>query len=188
MGIVDDDDFEREIQNSSVKEEPIERGKVVNLPKPGRQIGSTEVPDSLRQIIGETSELEGRQSAIALAKEFNISPSSVSAYANGATSTASYDTPKESIINHIQGRKDRVAGKALSILRKSFKVLEEDNSKLNDCSAMELAGVARHMAGIVKLMEPENEQARNENSKPQFVVFAPIMKDESHFEVIHSKD
>lgn len=211
LGIVSDDEFLKEVENSSIKkegtipqpkaatakihsptmEEKVNEaitGIVEDMPSRGRQKGSVEVPDSLRKIIGETNEIEGRKQAIALAKSFGISSSSVSAYANGATSTATYDNSRESIVTHIQGRKDKVAGSALSILRQSFSLMRaNEDHKLKACSAPELAGIARSMASVVKMMEPEPEKT-NEVIKPQFVVFAPVMKDESHFEVIQLKE
>lgn len=193
LGVVNDDEFNREVINSGIPSPKVEErsevitGIVEDLPKKGRGEGSVEVPDSLRKIIGETNELEGRKSAIEFAKSFGISPSSVSAYANGSTSTASYNNPRESIVNHIQGRKDKIANSALSILRKSFSVINEDeHSKLRESTAKELSTIAKEMASVVKMMEPESDKL-SEN-RPQFVVFAPIMKDESHFEVITLKE
>lgn len=208
LGIVSDDEFLAEVNNSLVERptsatattsepriKPIKEvneaitGIVEDMPSRGRQKGSVEVPDSLRKIIGETNELEGRKQAIALAKSFGISSSSVSAYANGATSTATYDNPRESIVTHIQGRKDKVAGSALSILRQSFSLMRaNEDHKLKACSAPELAGIARSMASVVKMMEPEPDKVSVGENRPQFVVFAPVMKDESHFEVIHLKE
>lgn len=196
LGIVSDDEFNAEMNNSAIvspKKPLVEEvnkvitGIVENMPSRGRQIGSVEVPDSLRKIIGETNEIEGRKSAIALAKNFGISSSSVSAYANGATSTSTYHEGRESIVSHIQGRKDKVANSALGILRKSFGILRDnDDIKLKGATAKELSSIAKDMGSIVKMMEPETEKVSE--VKPQFVVFAPVMKDESHFEVINLKE
>lgn len=184
MGIVNDDDFLKELENSGSNNQ-VKKPEIIDLPTKGRQKGSVEVPDSLRKIIGETSELEGRKSALALADSFGISKSSVSAYSNGAHSTASYETPTD-VASHIQSRKDRVAKSALSILRRSFGAISED--KLKDSDAKELSSVAKDMAAIVKMMEPETKDNTNTVARPQFVVFAPVMRDESHFEVIQSKE
>src|SRR5215510_5460530 len=107
MGIVSDDDFDREINHLNRKPvvtPPPVIPEVVDMPRPGRSNGDVNVPDSLRKIIGETSELEGRDAALELASKFGISPSSVSAYANGSTSTASMD--KQPNLEHINSAKD----------------------------------------------------------------------------------
>src|SRR5665213_3048163 len=114
LGIISDSDFECELNDSLVKENqsnPID-GKIIDLPTPGRGEGSLEVPESLRKIIGETSQIDGRPQAIDLASRFGISPSSVSAYANGSTSTKSYDSPNKDIRDHINKAKERISKKA----------------------------------------------------------------------------
>lgn len=183
MGVVNDEEFEKEIKNSSI---PIV-GEVVPMPRPGRKDGDVNVPDSLRQIIGETSNIEGRKEALKLAASFGISPSSVSAYANGATSTASYDKPSATIHNHIQERKSKAAGKALSKLTKAMSALTEE--KIEASNAKEISSIAKDMAQVVKLMEPEEKIDPNAiANKPQFVVYAPTFIKEEKFETIVAKD
>ena len=183
MGVVNDEDFDKEIQNSSI---PI-TGDVVTMPRPGRKEGDVNVPESLRKIIGETSEIEGRQSALDFAQSLGISPSSVSAYANGATSTATYDTPSEPITNHIKERKNKVVGSALTRLTRALGGLTKD--KIQTSSAREISAIAKDMAQVVKMMEPEdNGNGADKVRAPQFLVYAPTMIDERRFEVIQAKE
>lgn len=185
MGIVSDSDFQKELDKSIpiVKDDVITPGKVTIMDKPGRNEGDNNVPDSLRKIIGETSELDGRQEALALADTFGISGSSVSAYANGSTSTASYDKqPNKPFID--EGR-TRIQTSARKILFRSLKFITDD--KLEKESPSALASIARQMSGIVKEMEPENEAEKN---KPlaQFIIMCPPSKSENDYESIPSRD
>lgn len=197
MGVVSDEQFEAELKNSSIDkpinnhkldfdESPAITGEVIDSPSKGRGNGNVAVPDSLRKIIGETSELEGRKTALEFAKSLGISPSSVSAYSNGATSTATYDTPSVSIKSHISERKSKVVDNALSKLRKSLNTLTP--AKLGSATAREAAAIAKDMAAIVKIMEPENNGDNGNKPAPQFVVYAPQFKNENHFETIYAKD
>lgn len=183
MGIVNDAEFEAEIKDSAI---PI-TGQVTELPSKGRSNGDVNVPESLRKIIGETSEIEGRQSAIKLAESFGLSPSSVSAYANGATSTASYNTPDTELAKHINGRKQKVVGSALSKLTKALGGLTKD--KIETSSAREISAIAKDMAQVVKMMEPDVPTGPGANTpSAQFLVYAPTMIDERKFEVIQAKE
>lgn len=193
MGVVSDEDFQKELKNSSTErvsfvknDNKVITGEVVDSPSKGRGNGNVAVPDSIRKVIGETSELEGRSVALEFAKSLGISPSSVSAYAAGATSTATYDKPKESIVNHIVGAKQKVANTAMNRLRRSLNVLTEE--KIKTGTAREVAAIAKDMAAIVKVMEPENNSDNGNKPQPQFIVYAPQFKSESHFETIIAKD
>lgn len=181
MGIVSDSDFQSELKKnqtnvpSEVTIKPIERG---------RGNGNVEVPDSLRKVIGETSITDGRQEAVDLAKSFGISPSSVSAYANGATSTSSYaDQPNKS---HVTEAKERIAKRARGKLMLALTHLTQD--KLKDANARTLAGVAKDMSAVVKNMEPEIAKDTSPSNGPQFVIYAPQYRDERHFEVVQAKE
>src|SRR5688572_11314124 len=139
MGLVKDSDFQAELENTKITP-PVSRpltGEVIDYSK-GRG-SNPEVPNSLRQIIGETSEIEGRKEAVDLANRFGISSSSVSAYANGSTSTASYDkTPNRNFINK---RKERITKKAIRKLGLALDSLDESN--LSETKPRELAAIAK---------------------------------------------
>jgi hypothetical protein len=190
MGIVSDDDFNREKNNLTKKVEvvipansiipevlPIERG---------RGKGNLEVPNSLRNIIGETSITSGRQEAVELAKQFGISESSASAYANGATSTASYnEKPNGSIISQA---KERISKRARGKLLLALNQITED--KFEGAKLRDIAGIARDMSVVVKNMEESNKDGGGDN-KPtvNFVFYAPQTRDEKAFgEPIYTKE
>jgi predicted transcriptional regulator len=201
IGLVSDDDFLQELNSfnprsntskSNRSEEVVPSTDSVSIPLTevlnpesdhGRNEGDVNVPDSLRQIIGEDAAINGRQSALGLAGLFGISPSSVSAYAKGATSTTTYNTPSKSIISHINKSRRRAIKKAQITLDAALGSITQD--KLDYTDAKDLAGIAKDMSVIIKNLEPQQEPAANDDSKtPQFVIFAPQFRSEQSFETI----
>lgn len=189
IGIVSDAEFEQELAhlNKRVPSPATITPEVVIQEKPtkGRDEGDNNVPDSLRQIIGEEAVINGRQAALGLAGMFGISASSVSAYAKGATSTTSYDEPKRSIVQHINKSRRRAIIKAGKTLNQSLESITQD--KLDYTDAKDLAGIARDMSAIIKNLEPQAEP-ESSGDKPQFVVFAPQFRDERSYETINVKE
>jgi predicted transcriptional regulator len=186
IGIVTDEELERELQSYNRKEshpKTIE-GTVVEKPSRGRSDGDKNVPDSLRKIIGEESLLNGRQSALEIASQFGISPSQVSAYAKGATSTATYDSPSKSLISHINKARQRAVKKASRTLNAALGAITQE--KLDYTDADKLSGIAKDMSVIIKNLEPSQSSGEESSAvkQPQFVIFAPQFRDERTFEHI----
>ena len=111
LGIVSDEDFEKDLRNIGIKKEeedsakidseesgefptiPISEilsGEVLVPPALGRG-NNKETPEILRKLVGEEYSIDSRESGIELAESFGISPSSASAYGHGSTSTATYN-------------------------------------------------------------------------------------------------
>ncbi len=183
MGVVSDKDFEKELINSSV---PTTVDAVVNpIVRPGRNSGDNNVPDSLRKIIGETSEIDGRSDALDLASRFGISASSVSAYSNGSRSTDTMN--KQPALNHINQAKERISKRARIKLFKALDNITDD--KLIDAKAIDLASVARSLSAVVKDMEPEVARDSNEGkNQPTFIIYSPQIREERHYDVINARD
>ncbi len=193
IGLVSDEEFEREMRSHSAKKpresHPIESHtpEIVNTPTRGRTDGDRNVPDSLRKIIGEESVINGRQSALALAEQFGISPSSVSAYAKGATSTTTYNEPKPSIMQHLAKSRERAVKRASSTLNSALSAITQE--KLDYADVKDLSGIAKDMSVIIKNLEPQSVQPDSEAGKaPQFVIYAPQFKQESAFDFIDVKE
>lgn len=186
LGIVDDTQFELELDNSNAKKEyrPLDVS-VIQKEDRGRHKGDNEVPSGLRKIIGEESVINGRESALALATDFGISPSSVSAYAKGATSTASINRPEITLQNYLTSRKNRASKRALRNLNNALDHITDD--KLSDIKAKDLASIAKDMSVVAKNMEPANAGNENNNA-PKFVVYAPTIRDERTYETIVVSD
>jgi hypothetical protein len=151
----------------------------------GRSEGDVNIPESLRKLIGEESVINGRSAALQLAKDFGVSASSVSAYAKGATSTASYNTPKPGIIQHINKSRRRAIKKAGAVLNDAMAAITQD--KLDYTDARDLSSIAKDMSVIIKNLEPPAESAQSDkaqNAPPQFVIYAPTFRDERSFDSI----
>lgn len=182
MGLSSDEEFKKELEKLQPKKEshPI----LVPSPEHGRNKGDVNVPDSLRQIIGEDAVINGRQSALKLARDFGISPSSVSAYAKGATSTTTYDSPSQSIISHINKSRRRAIKRAQVTLNGALNALTQE--KLDYTDAKDLSSIAKDMTVIIKNLEPPvTEISQSGPQAPQFVIYAPQFRDERSFEVIN---
>lgn len=190
MGIVSPSDFDNELDKSKSKSDRVKNEAeitgVINDVNRGRGTGSVEVPNTLRKIIGEESTINGRQSGVELAKSFGLSPSSVSAYANGATSTATYeDTPNKS---HLNQSRERVSKSARKRLMSALRHITDD--KLQEAKAKDLAGVAKDMAAVIKVMEPDtgSGHANINNNGPTFVFYSPQFRSEDAFDVVYAKE
>lgn len=193
IGIVSDQDFDKELERCggtparvpelvpSIQEE-VKRGSL-ETPRRGRKEGDVNIPDSVRKIIGEESVINGRESALELAKELGISPSSVSAYAKGATSTSSYNNPESGLVRHLNKSRARAVKKAGKVLQTALNAITQD--KLDYADATDLSGIAKDMSVIIKNLEPQAEPVdRETKTSPQFVIFAPQFREEKTFEVI----
>ena len=186
IGIVSDTEFEEELRRISVPSVQKTEQPVVIEPLTkdrGRAPGDNNVPESLRKIIGETAVINGRQEALQLASDFGISASSASAYAKGATSTTSYNSPAESIISHINKSRRRAIKRASSTLNSALSAITQD--KLDYADAKDLSVIAKNMSAIIKDLEPPQSSGESSSqSTPQFVIFAPQFRKEESFEVI----
>jgi predicted transcriptional regulator len=187
IGLVSDSDLEKELSRLGINRpvQSVPPVRVVDIsPEHGRNKGDTNVPDSLRQIIGEEAVINGRASALEIAETFGVSSSSVSAYAKGATSTKTYDSPSKSIISHINKSRERATKKASHVLNSALSAISQD--KLDYTDAKDLSGIAKDMSVIIRNLEPQNVQSESDsNSKtPQFVIYAPQFKSEQSFEMI----
>lgn len=177
IGIVSDSDFDLELERSN----KVQRGEVRNKIPLGRGINHVEVPESLRKIIGETSEINGREDALNLASKFGISPSSVSAYANGATSTTTYHQSNPDLKKHINNAKEQISNKAKNRLISALDEITPE--KLAEAKLRDVSSIARDMSAIIKDLEPEDKVERSETG-PTFVFYSPQMKKEDSFETI----
>lgn len=187
IGIVSDTEFQEELNKIGgvlppKKKEQVIEGEIIEKEIPGRKENDVNVPNSLRSLLGITALEEGRESALELAESFDISPSSVSAYSHGNTSTKSYDNPEQGIKKAINKARERAINKAHSTLDKTLDELGRED-KLKDVKARELAGIAKDMSAIIKNLEPEKENESEANA-PRFVVFAPSFIKEEKFETI----
>lgn len=186
MGVVSNKDFEKELNNlNPCPALPLGNGKaVIQRIDKGRGEDNLQVPEGLRKLIGQESVTSGRASALELASGFGISPSSVSAYSQGAHSTASYDERPD--VQHINSAKIRIATRARNKLTLALNSLTKD--KIDSAKAKDIAGVAKDMSAIIRNMEPDTNKSNGGNSGPTFIFYSPQMRNEKVFDVIHVKE
>lgn len=199
IGLVSNAEFEAELarlsgktsrtrpkpEPSAAESVPVVEGVVTDKVTPGRSTGDTNVPDSLRKIIGEEAVINGRKAALKIATEFGISASSVSAYTKGATSTATINQPKPSIVDHINKSRTRAIKRASTTLNAALGSITQE--KLDYADAKDLSTIAKDMSVVIRNLEPQKEQdtiGPVTLQPPQFVIFAPQFKDERTFETI----
>lgn len=188
LGVVSPEQFQKELSNCAepvTERKPPNEGIILPNKDKGRGVGNVGVPEELRKLIGEESVIHGRQRALDLASDFGISPSSVSAYAKGATSTATYQRPEETLTKFLDSRKKRITKKALRVLHASLDTLTPE--KLSTIKARDASAIAKDMSVISKNMEKANENMTGDN-KPQFVVYAPTLRDERSYDTIVVND
>lgn len=198
MGIVSNSEFELELGNSNsdsisssvvVKQsveqsEPEPRAQIIDSPIKGRGENNVEVPNGLRKLIGSESVTNGRESALELASNLGISPSSVSAYSQGANSTASYeDRPN---LLEINKAKEKISKRARGKLMLALHHITDE--KLEVSKVRDLAGIARDMSAVIKNIEPEERIDSAKQNGPTFILYSPQFRSEQSFEVIQAKD
>lgn len=186
MGIVSDKEFDTEASKivDKSQSQPSSTPKAVIVDVNRGRGNNPEVPNALRNVIGETAVTDGRQQALELAASFGISGSSVSAYTNGATSTGSYDdTPNAPIIGKA---KQRIAKRARNRLMGALRHITED--KLSSANAKDLSSIAKDMSAVVRSMEEDNNPLNKEKSGPTFVFYSPQVRNEKVFDVVHAKE
>jgi len=170
MGIINDDDFQKEVEKSKVVSINIGRGH------------TPQVPESLRKIIGENAIEEGSNATKTMTRALGISDSSLSAYKHGAASTASYHNPQ--FKDHIDKARERIIKKARNRLVSSLNAITPE--KLADEKPRDLAGIAKDMSVIIRNMEPDRVEDRD-NTKA-LIIFAPQVVTENKFEVIQVQE
>jgi hypothetical protein len=196
MGIVNDDDFAEELSrcnppkdstrdsNPTIEpcseETPKGEAQIIDIKK-GR--GNTPaVPSVLRQIIGETA-LEGAR-ARDVARAFDVSESSVSAYKVGATSTTSYHSPDRVLLEKTNSKRTRISEHASRKILQALSHVTPD--KFDDLGANKLASFAKDMSAVVKNIEPRvtNINEGIVNNAPTYIFYAPRIRKEQEFEVV----
>lgn len=189
IGVTSDEDFLKELDRGTKSPVPeLRPAQVIDVNRGGRSEGDVNVPDAIRTIIGEESVTNGRQSALAFAKMFDVSESSVSAYSNGAHSTASYNQPQKKLSNSLKEAKLRVANRARKKLNLAIENITED--KLMEANLKDLALVAKSMSGVIKDMDPAtpNDNGNMNFNGPSIVMYNPGFRKESEFDSVEVND
>jgi hypothetical protein len=156
-----------------------EEAEVIDILK-GR--GNTnEVPQILREIIAKSA-INNEGSGAEIARAFDVSESSVSAYKVGATSTASYNEPDENLLSTVLGHRQKISKQARNKLLNALEHLTTD--KLKGVKARDLSAIAKDMSAIITDMEPPIPTNVGNQQNIQFVFMAPRVQSEENYAVI----
>ena len=170
MLIVDDDVFESHLRGEVQK-----TAQVIPI-EHGRGIGTKNVPESLRKIIGDAG-LEG-ESSKSITEVLPVSESSVSAYKKGATSTTTYHDPHPDLEQHLTTTKHRISKSATKKLEDALDGITPD--KIAGAKLRDIASVARDMSQIVKNMEEGSDI--NNKGNTNIIFYTPNLRQAETFE------
>jgi hypothetical protein len=196
LGVVTDEQFDSELlrRNDIAKQDKLskeiegllaEEAELVHDPieedsrliKHGRG-AKEETPQMIREFIG--TEMACGASADLLAEKFGVSKSSVTAYANGATSTSSYNKPQPELKKAIDEVRERVNGTAQQKLMEALHAIDLTNKiRPNVASA-----VAKDMSAIMRNMREDINQSKIVVNQNRVVIFKPRMKEEDDYEIL----
>ena len=185
LGIVDDSEFEKQVEqleNGFHRDVPLNEVhpcEVIDI-KRGRG-AKVETPESLRKVISECA-IDG-EPVQEIAKSFDISPSSISAYKHSATSTASYHNPDKELAQHNSDVRTKITKRATTRIMQAMKHITED--KLRDAKLKDVSSVAKDMSAIVKNISPDANGGITIN-KPQYIIYSPRIRKEDEFEVVEA--
>lgn len=185
MMVVDDTAYEQELvrlgmatssnDHSDSNEQSLPVEKVVSI-KHGRG-QKLETPHELRKLISSMA-LSGEPHK-EISKEFGVSQSSVSAYKEGATSTATINDKDEELVKHNSKVKLDISGTAAHRLQLALGTITQD--KLEAIKIRDAAGIAKDMSVIMRNMAEGNT---NPGMTQQVIVYQPRMKEEDDYEIL----
>lgn len=185
LGIVVDEEFESEVSRLITPRKSDIIVTVVDKAVPGRTNGDNNVPAPLRNIIGEEALVNGRKAAIGLAEQFGISHDSVDAYKNGATSTATFNQPDNSLTSHLDKVREAITTTASDKLKSALESITPD--KLKEVKVRDASGIAKDMSVIIKNMEPDKEDGKPRIG-PNYIFYSPRPRQEEDYETIEANE
>lgn len=136
-----------------------------------------ETPAIVRELIA--AEATAGASSKVLQGAFNVSGSSVSAYKNGAKSTASYHDKDPGLVDAIDKTNESIARIATGKIMRALGAITD--SKVDELSPLKAADLAQKMSNVVKNMKPDEV---SKDSGVKIVVFQPRVKEEDEFEIV----
>lgn len=167
MMVVSDEDFKLEIDRVIVDYRTVEKGRN----------GKAEVPNEVRKLVA--SEALAGVSIDEIKEKYNVSASSISAYKNDATSTASYHKPDTDLAENNKIVKATISDRAEGVILESIGLLTLE--RLDKAKARDIAGIAKDMSAVISNMR---ENGSGNGSKVNITIMVPPIREESDFKVI----
>jgi predicted transcriptional regulator len=180
LGILSSESFNRELArfNIAVSAEQDKESATQIQEKElikGRN-NKSEVPSEIRKLAARES-IAGA-SAKSISDLLGVSPSSISAYKNGATSTSTYDKPDRELQEANNQFRDKIKNLASTRLIEAIESISAD--KLAESKPQVASAVARDMSSVIKNISPDLQDQVNQ----QVIIYKPRMKDVEEYEVI----
>ena len=210
LGIVSDKEFESQLEsihdsfNKSIPlvdnippralEIPTENNptvlvpSIVDSPTAGRNKDVLNIPQSLRKIVAETTFMEGAKRANDLLNGLGVNglhQPTLSKLANGVTTFGKETKNSKDITNHLNNRKTKISNRALNKINLALANMSAE--KFEELEMRELSAIAKDMAEVAKKMEPSKSE-EDKKEPVQWVVYAPQIKQENHYEQVVAKD
>jgi hypothetical protein len=136
---------------------------------------TAEVPSLIREIVAEDA-IENGSSAKSLSTAFGVSESSVNAYKNGATSTATYRQKDPSL----QAAKRRVYNRASNRLIAALDALKSKD--LSGEKAKDISSIAKDMSSVLEKVKPH--EVSDSTNQVHLHLYAPKLKQLSDYDEI----
>lgn len=168
MMVCSEEDFSKEVEMLNVNYKTLEKG---------RTEGKKEVDPNIRKLIA--SEALVGVSVEEIRERYNISASSISAYKNGATSTASYHESNAELKSNNDMVKATMSERAEAVGLEAIGLLTVE--KLDKAKARDLAGIAKDMSSIMSNMR---ENGNGSGPKVNITIMVPPVREEQDFKVI----
>lgn len=188
LGIVSDSEFEIELgrlnpQNQPVEQDDIEdilpdSAEIISIKRQGER--GEEVPQSVRKLVSEEA-LNGASSR-ELTRLFDVPASSITAYKNGRTAPSKDTDDNLDLKAHADKTRNRIVRKANNRILAALNSLTPE--KLADEKAKDLSSIAKDMSAVIKNLTPESNNPGESVNKVQFVLYAPQVREEKHYNVI----
>jgi hypothetical protein len=185
LGIVSNEDFEREIEKGSSRNNLEIISRIIEKKPLGRPLDKPPVPETAKKLIAEEVLLGADRKE--LANTFNVGEQMPNVFVKGATSASSYNNKNQAIVEHLNSVRGKIVKRASNKLLNALGHITED--KLTEQDARSLAGIAKDMSAIVKNMEPQSGSEGNNGGNRVAIIFhAPKEKPLESFDVINIKD
>lgn len=182
LGIISNDEFKNELIHLGIIKESEDRGEAEIIDIERGRGNKEETPEVIRNIVAEESIMGARSAE--LTRLFNVSPSSISAYKHGATSTKTYYEPNEKLKTHTNQVRARITRKANRRLISALDAITPE--ALADIKPRDAAAIAKDMSAVIKNIEPAKEHDGADG--PKFVIYAPQLRQENEYNIIHVAD
>jgi len=178
MLIVDDEAFELEINRCNPS-----KSQVIHMPKKGRPEGCIETPESIRKLIAGDA-IDGIATTKEIAKEYDVSMSSVNAYKGDSTST---DRMVNKIVDsdlkrHNDNKRKKLNSLAHKVSRKALEHITDE--KLEASKATDLSQIAANAARVIDKTTPKEPNSPVTNN---IHFYSPQQIRKENFEVVDAE-